>query len=686
MKKMYDMIKKISVLVVFLIICCNLFANTFTVTNTNDNGAGTLRQAIINANVYPGSHVINFNIPTTDPGYNSSQGVWLITQSSSLQIITHGSILIDGTSQTAFAGNTNVYGPEIMLDGGNNAWADFAFHVYNASDITIKGFIIGRFTVGIQVSGTNTQNVVIAGNYIGCNYNATDTLGNTHGIYILSGPHNNTIGGNSPELRNIVSGNNHVGIRVVSSNYNIIQGNYVGLNRNGNAALRNYDGISIEGISKYNMIGGYTTTERNYVSGNVAYGIPVFGAGCNYNIIAGNFVGTDITGTIAIQNTYGVLFDDGASYNTLGGRTSGSGNLLSGNSGYGVFLYNFGTLKDTVVGNLIGTDITGTIALPNANGIVVDGPSFLHTIENNVISGNLQMGIDIHIAGSDSNIVISNKIGTDISGTLPIGNQFDGIRIGEGPKNNYIGLPGKGNIIANNGGNGITVMTSAETGNRFSSNSIYNNGAMGIDLYPAGPTANDAGDSDTGPNELMNYPEIVSFVNISGNDWVVSGTLDHTNPSGCRIELFKAEINGSGNAQGKTFLGSCLADASGNWTDTVTGVTMFDQMVATATDLNGNTSEFSLTTALSVPIVNKNNSGIQVFPNPASDFINIKLTKSGIYDIEIKDIQGRIVLKVENAQSEKTKININKLSKGSYILSVTNTRENNSVNSLLIVE
>ena len=123
------------------------------------------------------------------------------------------------------------------------------------------------------------------------------------------------------------------GFNVVNSNSNIIKGNYVGLNRMGNAAVRNYDGISIEGTSKYNLIGGYTAAERNYVSGNVAYGIPVFGTGCNFNIIIGNFVGTDITGTDSIPNTYGVLFDDGASYNLLGGRVSGAGNLLSGNSG-----------------------------------------------------------------------------------------------------------------------------------------------------------------------------------------------------------------------------------------------------------------------------------------------------------------------------------------------------------------
>lgn len=644
---------KIVFSILFIFLINNSYSNTFVVTNTNDAGAGSLRQAITNVNIYPGSHIVNFNIPTSDMGYNSSQGTWKIMLNSTLPIITHSNVLIDGTSQATFTGNTNIYGPEIMLDGNNNSWADFAFHIYNVSNVTIKGFIIGRFVVGIQISGASAQNNIVQGNYLGCNYNATDTLGNTEGIYILSGPQNNIIGGNSSALRNIVSGNNHVGIRVVNSNYNTIQGNFVGLNRTGNTALRNYDGISIEGTSKYNLIGGYASTERNYVAGNVAYGIPVFGAGCNYNIIAGNYVGTDTTGTIAIPNTYGVLFDDGASYNTLGGRVAGAGNLLSGNSGYGVFLYNFGTVKDTVVGNLIGTDYTGTIALPNANGIVVDGPSFLHTIENNVISGNIQMGIDIHIAGSDSNFVINNKIGTDISGNFPIGNQLDGIRIGEGPKYNFIGLSGKGNIIAYNGGNGITVMTPAELYNTITSNSIYANQVMGIDLFPQGPTPNDSGDSDSGPNDLMNFPDIVSFYNIpSTTNWIINGTLNNSTPNNCKIEIFKAEINGIGNAQGKLFLGSCYADISGGWIDTISGVTSADQLVCTATDLNGNTSEFSNITLLKI---NNNLSfnyklKLNTNPNPVINVstINFNIPASGIVEINLIDIQGKSSFNILN--------------------------------------
>lgn len=661
----------------FFIAACTLssFSNTYTVTNTNDAGAGSLRQAIQNANIYPGSHTINFNIPASDPGYNSSTGVWKISIASSLPMITHSSVVIDGTTQTVFAGNPNQYGPEIMLDGNNNAWADYAFHIYNASNVSIKGFIIGRFVTGIQVSGVNAQSNSISGNYIGCNYNATDTMGNTFGIYILSGPRNNIIGGNSYDQRNIVSGNNHVGIRVASSNNNFIQGNFVGLNRTGDAALRNYDGISIEGTSKNNLIGGYTPAERNYVSGNVAYGIPVFGAGCNFNIIAGNYVGTDTTGSFAVPNTYGMLFDDGASYNTLGGRIPGAGNLLSGNSGYGVFIYNYGSIKDTVVGNLIGTDYTGTLAVPNANGIVVDGPSFGHTIDNNVISGNLQIGIDIHIAGSDSNVVINNKIGTDITGTLALANQIDGVRIAEGPKCNIIGLPGKGNIIANNGGNGVTVMTSADISNSVSSNSIYNNQGMGIDLFPAGPTPNDAGDTDTGPNMLINYPVISSCYNDTGLSVYIAGNLDTQNPELCTVELFSSSWNGP-----QQFIGSVPCNTSGNWQLAFPGfLPEGTSIVATATDINGNTSEFSPELVININNNQNSETCISVYPNPFTDFFNVSfyLGKRANVKISLISETGRTIKNLMNDVKDAgshvslfspDKINGKRLPAGKYIL------------------
>ena len=169
---------------------------------------------------------------------------------------------------------------------------------------------------------------------------------------------------------------------------------------------------------------------------------------------------------------------------------------------------------------------------------------------------------------------------------------------------------------------------------------------MGIDLFPSGPNPNDAGDADSGPNELMNFPDISTIVNIpSTSDWIVSGNLDHSSPAGCRIELFLADLSGGGygQGQGKLFLGACLTDASGNFTDTVTGITSSDKLVATATDLNGNTSEFSLTGPLSVETTLENDFNVDVYPNPAKTNFNIefRLVKSCYVKIKIIDNVGK---------------------------------------------
>jgi len=623
----------------------NLPANNFIVTNTGDSGSGSLRDAINNANIYPGNHTITFNIPVNDGGYDVSKGVWVIHPLSTMPYITKSNILIDGTSQT----NNNPYGPDIVLDG--NKTIDFAFFVYNASNITITGFTIQRFIYGIQISGTSSQNNIIKGNYIGVNYNATDTMGNYIGIELIGGTNHNIIGGSTAAESNIVSGNNHIGIRVVQSSYNTIKGNYVGLNRTGDAALRNYDGISVEGVSQHNLIGGTATAERNYVSGNVAYGIPVFGAGCNFNVISGNYIGTDVTGSFGIPNTYGVLFDDGASYNLLGGNSINSRNIISGNSGYGVFIYNMGTQKDTVRNNYIGTDPSGTSAVSNGNGIVVDGPSYQHTIDNNLISGNLQQGIDIHITGSDSNIVIRNKIGTDVTGTLALPNHYDGIRIGEGPQHNFIGLaPDKGNIIAFNGGNGITVMNDNDWYNCISANSIFGNQGLGIDLFPAGVTLNDAGDADTGPNQLMNFPVITSLVyNAGTNSMVLSGNIDHVLPLiAIKIEVFKSDHSSSGYGQGKEYLGFTLTDNLGNWTFNSTGIDAMDVITTTSTDVTGNTSEFSLNksvTTYSINDLSQSENLMVVFPNPVTSntLIKYSIKRGSQVTVAIYDCCGKII-------------------------------------------
>ena len=619
-------------------------ANTFTVTNTNDSGSGSLREAITYADGISGTHTIVFNIPTTDGGYNATTGVWTITPTSVMPYITRSNLTIDGTTQTTNQGNHNLYGPEIMLNGNHNV-IDFGFYIANASYVTIKGFIVSDFLYGIQVFGPTAKYNLICGNYVGTNETGTDTLGNYIGIEMFGGTSYNTVGGIDSLTRNIVSGNEHIGIRALDSKYNIITANYVGIERTVTVAKGNYDGISIEGISKHNRVGGTTTGERNIVSGNVAYGIPIFGAGADSNLVIGNYVGTNKSGTASVPNTYGVLFDDGAKGNILGGYTAAERNILSGNSGYGVFIYNLGTNHNPVIGNYIGTDVSGSIAVPNANGIVVDGASDSHLIDQNVISGNLQQGIAIHITGCNHHVVIRNYIGTDKTGTLPLGNHGDGIRIAEGPVDNLIGgSPANANIIAYNHGNGVTVMNTGDIRNTISCNSIFQNDSLGIDLYPPGINSNDAGDGDSGPNMKMNYPVINGTVPLPPTQTIVSGTLDTPLPQYCMVELFKADVNGNGFAQGRTWLSSIMPDNSGNWSDTLGGLTWNDMLVATATDSSGNTSEFSMSVPAGIPMLLKDNVELFVYPNPTTTTLNLHyvLLEAGFVNISIYALDGKL--------------------------------------------
>jgi hypothetical protein len=660
--------KSFSILIALLLVKLS-FAVTYTVTNTADSGPGSLRQALTNAYTPAASILINFDIGTGDAGYNSTTGVWTITPLSTLPYIINSNVIIDGTTQTTTHGNTNPNGPEIMLFG--NGTIDYGLFIFNSSNCIISGFIISKFIYGVEIAGNLSRNNQVRGNYIGTNYNASDTLGNNIGIEILGGPKHNSIGGTVAAYHNIVSGNNHIGIRIANADSNIVAGNYVGVDRTGTYALRNYDGISVEGTSKYNIIGSYSVAGRNLVSGNVAYGIPVFGAGCNNNTIIGNYIGTDVTGNIAIPNTYGVLFDDGASFNLLGGRKSGAGNLISGNSGYGVFIYNNSTNSDTVVGNLIGTKANGTQALPNINGVVIDGIPRYNIVDSNVISGNLQQGIVIHATGTDYNVITRNFIGTDITGQTAIPNQIDGIRIGEGPQHTLIGgSQATGNIIANNGGNGITVMTEGDYYNRISGNSIHNNVLLGIDLYPAGINANDANDADTGPNFGMNYPVITQadYNSVSGN-YVIAGTIDTPSPSSVTIELFRSDFVD----EGEVFLTSVTPDAAGNFnTVVVAGIWGGNYIIATATDALGNTSEFSAPRIVSAINESTGNLPFSLYPVPAKDKVTLQFSpQSETMMIHVMNMMGATVITKTvspEAGSISFDMNVSGLASGMYML------------------
>ena len=456
----------------------------FTVLNTNDNGAGSLRQAILDANASAGADTILFNLP--------GSGVRTIAPLSGLPTITEA-VTIDGYTQPGASPNTLAQGNNatlmVELNGASVPTNTQASGLtINSTNSTVRGLVINRFP-GNGISVSQGSGNVIQGNFIGTDAAGTVDLGNTFSGVSIIGSSNNTIGGTPPGARNLMSGNGGNILRIgFSSTGNVVQGNYMGTDKNGTSGLGNGFGISIKDSSN----------------------------------------------------------------NTIGGAAAGAGNLISANDGAAVLI--------------------------------------------------------LDILPATGNVVQGNRIGTDVTGTASLGNLGEGIVI-LGATNTLIGgtAAGEGNTIAHNGRAGIFLGTtiSYPLGNSILSNSVFSNSdvqttTVGIDLEGdgVGVTLNDAGDGDTGPNNLQNFPELTS-ASPSGSNTTIQGSLNSTPNTTFTVQFFaNVSCDPSGYGEGQSYLGqtTVTTDGSGNITFAATvsgapsGQTVF---TSTATDPSGNTSEFS---------------------------------------------------------------------------------------------
>ncbi|MEX2317371.1 MAG: hypothetical protein WD669_09485 [Pirellulales bacterium] len=329
----------------------------------------------------------------------------------------------------------------------------------------------------------------------------------------------------------------------------------------------------------------------------------------NDNIIIGNFIGTDDTGTMDLGNReYGIRVT-GGSGNRIGGAADADRNLISGNALGGIVL-DLGTNNNLVLGNFIGTDHTGEAALgSDQSGVIIHFGSNDNTIggafagEGNLISGNAQHGIEIRDLLSNGNVVAGNFIGTNAAGTGNLGNGGDGIVIFNDAANNTIGgaAAGAGNTIAFNN-DGVSVRGAAAIGNAIRGNSIFNNEDLGIDLADNGVTANDelpTADADPGPNRLQNVPTIVGSAKLVEGSIVVRYRVDTSSANGSyplSVEFFAADAD---NQEGQTHLATDTYVLGEAETEKLVmlplvGVATNSWLVATATDAAGNTSEFSV--------------------------------------------------------------------------------------------
>lgn len=451
---------------------------TLTVTTEADAGTGSLRKAINDANnFFTGTQTINFNIQGGIGGI-----IKTIALASALPDITTP-VIINGYTQTGSAANTLSVGNNatinVNIDGGGASGHGFVFASGSTnsevSGVKINNWGGGAGDIGIYITGTS--NVTVRGCWIG-----TGT-GGFQGINISVSSSNINIGGVAAADRNVVANCSDSGIEINTVSNVFVKNTYIGTDAAGASALANGNGINISGINSNVVIGGTVAGEGNVISGNTGYGININN---NSNIVQGNYIGTDATGTAGLANQGGGIYIGGAN-NTIGGNTTGARNIISRN---------------------------------NINGILIQG------------------------ASATGNTVQGNYIGTALDGTSPLGNSLGGVRI-DNAGNNTIGGTGvgEGNTIAFTTdasiGYGVGI-TGTSTNNRILGNAMFGNAITGIDLGTNNITANDIDDPDTGENNLQNFPEFNGTATISGstasfNYKVPSTTLNSAYP--IRVEF-----------------------------------------------------------------------------------------------------------------------------------------------------
>ena len=573
--------------------------NFDTVVNVNSIGQGSLNQFIRNSNALgdeislvqegltAGRETSIFEIPGTGPH--------IISLSHYLPIVSGESTWLDATTQDGASCEPRDL--KIILDGNNTIGTGIRL---NNLQQGIQGFSIRGFTsrgIYIQSGALGAQ--------ILCNHVGVDPTGmsitpnDSEGIDINAvGVH---IGNGTAFGRNIISGNGYDGISLADftgdSGLPIkIIGNYIGVAGDGLTPFPNgttggptFNGAGIEVIrtpNAYLEIGGLNPGDGNVISGNLESGV-VIEQNSSFVTIFGNKIGVSDDGIVPIGNTSNGLHIISASEITIGNGTPEGRNIISANG-------------------VNGLSITSTTAIQvydNYIGVGADGTTLL---------GNLEQGINI---GGSSNIVIGGSLASlrnIIAGNLNNGIKFSSSSTGMVSKNQ----------IYNNSFDGIAVEPFA-TNVTITENQIYNNGRLGIDLGTDDITLNDMGDSDTGPNEFINFP---LFQSVTTNG--VNLTLKGLARPGTIIELFVSDITEGTAAlgdnqfgfskdygEGQTYITTLIegsasdldtgtgsyADADGNTDNTnrfeftiplPSGLVLGNLLTATGT-VGNNTSEFS---------------------------------------------------------------------------------------------
>jgi parallel beta-helix repeat protein len=468
-----------------------------------------------------------------------------------------------------------------------------------SGNMLVSNNIAGNTNANVRILGAGTTGNLLSGNLIG-----TDPAGSIQISSAVDGVDIESASGNVLN-GNVIGGSRGVDLSGVGTTGNVLHGNRIGTNAAGTAPLTGSlggdIGVLINNGAAGNLIGGNTRALGNLLSDGFE-GIQAQFAGTG-NVIDNNLIGTNLAGTAAIGQAFGIDLEAGSN------GTQILNNLISGNIVHGVLIVD---CNNTIVaGNFIGTDTSGSSAVANgSNGVSIRGTSAGNVIggttaaARNVISGNTNDGLHLADAGVTGNVVEGNDIGTAANGTSALGNGQRGVFVHLGAHDNIIGgmAAGAGNVIAFNGDDGVligrnsgeNVVFNAGPGNAVLGNSIFSNTKIGIDLGPDdGVTANNSS------GLVLNSPTLSAAAAIGNSVIVVGNWQANSFIAGVyRVEVFASPTaSPSGHGEGKRFLGfaTVFVNTNSNNFALVLSATVASGQVlsCTITDPLNNTSEFS---------------------------------------------------------------------------------------------
>ncbi|NMB61598.1 MAG: hypothetical protein GYA18_04575 [Chloroflexi bacterium] len=545
-------------------------SSSCTVTSAADDGVGSLRECLFNQS---DGMVIDFDTQVFSP-----------SKPTTIQVLSPLPTIDQINSITIDASNAGVIVDGSQLESGTG----LEFYTSNS---VIKGLQIINFPEnGIRINGDNNQ---IGGNRL--------------------------VGEGPLGEGNLLSGNGINGI-ILYGNNNVVSGNLIGTDVKGTSAFPNYYGVFISEWCKDTLVGGTSEGEGNVISGNTFSNLDTWG---NHTQVMGNLIGLDITGSKAIRtdSQSNIIIESGASNTVIGGTQPEMRNIISG-SDLGIIMSDPNSYQNSVIGNYIGTDITGTKAIPNNTGLTIWTVSYNRVGgtaegEGNLISGN-QIGINLNGYGVTDNIILGNIIGLDASGEKMLEGNV-GIAINMGQKHDIIGgfTTSEGNRISTKdislriGDPGIeyhyiagNTISGSDVAGVFFENYSSNNYVQGNTFnMKSNAVRVDYGTanlirSNTFSMKADNAIFLVENGNLnlaaptidSATTYTVSGTACPT----CLIEIYQIEDNNT------FYLGKTTAAADGTFQWESCTAIEGKQIVALAIDGMGNTSGFS--TAINVTI------------------------------------------------------------------------------------